>query len=764
MALDAIVIDFAVRNLGQVTTAFETIETRIQKMERSTTSTSEQQSKARVRTAQDESKQRELAAAKTLKEKERIEKQATKDMEAESARRAGIVRKSSEMAGRYASDLAKKEQREAQEATRAIEREEDRKMRIRIRSSEMAGRAAAQEAAQEIAAANRASAAWGQRGRRIGGIVSGSVGSLVSGVGAMAGATLGIGGGMLLASAARSEMTAEKSAALLINQVTSGGKAPAGATVGAVLGRASQLSTETGMSKEELIEGARSYSKTAKSGDFKGTMDNMRFFAQMSQVTGAPMSEIAGAAGMLQSQNQSLSGNAPKMQQMLLDLYAQTKSGSLGMTEMISQAGTMGSVRSAFQGDESANQRKLIALGQLVAPAAGLESGIMIKDLALEATKGKHLAAAKAMGVHFDKLDRIESPEQMIGAVLKSTGGNIGKITDVFGARGGTLLRELAGGYTEAVRTGGKGGGDKYVQDTIGSVASSTMSAGDLQKMHAATLENPGAQFEIALNKIKNTIEDKLEPRMTHFADSTLPKLVDKFLFVIDEAVKFGDWFADNPIKGVGAIVLAAITKDLASAGIGAGVKLVLEGLLKNMGGIGGGGAGVPGTPGTGTLGKVAAGVAIAGTAVALTMGGMSAIDAGFEAKNEKDAKRFANTTSATNMASALREKARSGKVTAADVAAAQAQASQLGTQIQSQQGSASTLHAAASIPIFGALQKDAAAGAEGAAKNTKAALDDLTKAIAMATGNLAKLGATAANTDPGAVRRNLPISQRPVQ
>lgn len=644
MALDAITIDFAVRNLGQVTTAFETIETRIQKMERSTTSTSEQQSKARVRTAQDEGKQRELAAAKTLKEKERIERQATRDMEAESARRAGIVRKSSEMAGRLAVQLAKTEQREAEQATRAIEREEDRKMRIRIRSSEMAGRTAAQEAAQEIAAANRTTAAWGKRGRRIGGIVSGSVGSLVGGVGAMAGATLGIGGGMLLASAARSEMTAEKSAALLINQVTSGGKAPAGATVGAVLGRASQLSTETGMSKEELIEGARSYSKTAKSGDFKGTMDNMRFFAQMSQVTGAPMSEIAGAAGMLQSQNQSLSGNAPKMQQMLLDLYAQTKSGSLGMTEMISQAGTMGSVRSAFQGDESANQRKLIALGQLVAPAAGLESGIMIKDLALEATKGKHLAAAKSMGVHFDKLDRIESPEQMIGAVLKSTGGNIGKITDVFGARGGTLLRELAGGYTEAVRTGGKGGGDKYVQDTIGSVASSTMSADDLQKMHAATMDNPGAKFDIALNKIKNTLEDKLEPGMGRLADK-LPDIVDKFTGVIDAAANIAGWMSEswpNAFEGIGAIVLGVIAEDVAAAKIGDGIKAIFERVFSSQGGGGspipnpGGVPRPPAGPAPGAVGGAAAGAGAVQLLTNIAQGGDEKLLAQPTSKNDR--------------------------------------------------------------------------------------------------------------------------------
>jgi hypothetical protein len=653
--IDPVVIDFSVKGLTDVGKAFDTVTQRLERFERQATSQSEAGARTRVRSAQSEAKSREASALTVQRNAERIEKQNTRMWQAEINRRQAIVQRSSQMAGQYAAKLAKEEERSAQQATRAIEREEERRTRIRIRSSEMAGRYAVKAAAAE---ARASSAAWGKAGR-VGSTVAGSVGGLVSGAGRMASMAMGLGGGMFLADAARREMSAQKQAALLIEQVSVGGAAPKEATIANILGYASQASKETGMDKGAIVEGTRAYSKTARSGDIKGALRNMSFFAKMSEVTGTDMSEIAGAAGMLQSQNAALAGDPTKMRQMLLDVYAQTKNGSLGMGEMITQAGKIGSVRGAFQGDESTVQRKLMALGQIVAPAAGEESGIMIKDFALEVTKGKHLAHAKAMGVHFNGLSQIESPEQMISAIMKSTGGDIGKITDLLGSRGGTLLRELSGGYVAAEK-GGKGGGEAYLKKTIGDVSGSTMSEKDLDTRVQALNDTPEKKLELAVNTIREKLEEKLAPALEDFATNTLPKLLPIFEQIIDKGSEFAKWFADNPIKGVGMVVLGAITKDLAAAGIGPAVKLGLQAVIASATGAG---AGLPG-----------AAIAVAGSATIAVAGTMAAIDADVSAQQAGEAGRNKRSVEGSNLASKIKH----GTATPEEIAKAQGEVTAL--------------------------------------------------------------------------------------
>lgn len=760
MALEPVIIQFTTAGVSQVEAAFRTVEQTVVRMERNSTQVSERSARTRVKTAEQEAKERARADAKLQKDKERLEKQHSREVERESKRRDAIVRRSSEMAGRYAQQEANAEARRQAEQTRTVEREAERRMRLQIRSSEMAGRFAAKQAAEDLRRQEASASVWGQRGRRVGGIVTNSAGRTLSGMASLVGAGLGIGGGMMLADAARGEMSAHRSAQLIVNAVTTGGNAPPGATVDAILGKASQVGRANGLSKDEVAQAGLAYARSATGGDFAGVMGNMDFFAKVHNVTGADMAELASSAGMLQSQNPKLGGaNNGAMQQLLLDVIQQTHMGSLSMPEVAKMAGVIGSGRGSFAGDQGQNQRKLLALAQLVAPETNPEeAGVMVKDFATEGQK--HFDKLGALGVKFNKRGQMESIEQAIDAVLTGSRGNQGTILKAFGSdRGAKLFAHLAPIYNDA--GGGKAGLEK-VHEAVSAVTGATMSSADLDKRNAETLADPANKIKLVFNQISDEIGNALEPRLKHFADDTLPKLIPRFEAVIDAAASFAAWFADNPIKGVGAVVLTAIAKDLANAGIAAAAEAGVAVIMKKIAAMIGGGGGIP-TPtptgGSGTLAKL--GAAAAGLTIGVDVGEAVApliFDPIFDAKAKSQNEALSATFAGSNMASQLRAKARAGKVTAADISAAQKMASALGSQQQTQQLEAANQRAAADTPILGALSEPAAAASAGALKNTTQSLEALNEAIALAASQLTKLGATASNTNPGASNRNVPL------
>jgi flagellar biosynthesis GTPase FlhF len=759
MALDPLVIRFASSGLPELSSAFARVATQVRRFEEQATRERKRGSQERERTTRQSADAEEKAYQKLVKDVEKQERQRTKDTEREEKRRESIRRRSSEYAGRIAAQQAKDEVRQAERATREIEREEERKMRVRIRSSEMAGRAAAREAAEEIRAAERAAQARGRIGRRVGGLAMGSVGGLASaGMGA-ASLALGIGGGFALANAAHSQLSAERTAALLVNAGTTNGVRPG--SVNQALGEATAQSKALGIGKDVLLQGALTYSQNARGGDFQGALANMGFFAKVSKVTGADINDIASAAGTLQSQNQNL--DAPAMQQLLLNTLAQSHQGSMSMVDAAKQFGILGSTRAYYKGDVAKNQQTLIGLGQIARAGGDVgEAGTFVKDIATEAgTANKKFRKMTGRNLlHIDaKTGQLDSPEQVVEQVLRATGGNINQIGEVFGQRGSRLFGELAGTMRQA------GGGEKGIAAAMASVrqvTGATMTPEQLEQQNKTMDETPAARFQIALNNVAQTLGEKLEPKFEHFATETLPKLEPVFEKIIDEADKLASWFADNPIKGVGAVVLAAVTKDIAGAGIGAAAKAILSAMLQQAAAGAGVGAG------GGILGKAgwvgAAGAAGAGIAIALT-------DADVDKKTAAQRSAVMTSTQAYAAAMGVMGKSRRGTVTAADLAAMQQQAASMGQAADlakarigtNEMGMAQT--GMAYLTGHGSELRNAQTQEQVRTyQQLKQAQDAATKAAQMAEQALSKLATTAGRIPPvqsGAP--TVPITDRPV-
>lgn len=728
MAIDPVLIQFAVAGVVEVGRAFDTIEQRIVRMEQAGTRASEAGAGARVRAARGEAETREREYKKVQQYAERYEKEQTREAERQAKQRERITAQGARDAERQAKRVADQEIKEADRAAREIERLEQYKMRVRIRSSEMAGRAAVAEAREEAVARERMV-------RGFGGAAARGVRGMLGTIGSLAGTGLMIGGGFEMANVARKELNAERQAALIVNAVTTGGAPPPGANVANILGQASQVSRETGMSKEDVQAGVLAYVKSAKHGDFPNAMANMAFFAKLAKTTGADITEVASGAGMLQSQNPKLA--APQMQQMLLDMLAQGKAGSRSITEMVGLAGVVGSVRGIFGEDTATTQRKLLGLTQLGAPEAGSaeEAARGVKQMALQLEKPKNVKLLRGWGVQYNEHGQVASPEQMIEAVLTGTHGNLQKIGRVFETRSGGLMRHMADTFNTA---GGGGQGIAAVRAEMASVTGATTTAGQLEDQFQQLMQTPAEKFQKALNDVSEVIAMRLEPLLGKLADKLDSDAIGRFM---QSVLDLAEWLINNPWQGLGAAVTLAITKEIAAEAIGTQIASILK---------------------TGIGQALASGITGGVATIAIAYAGKLAID--FLAQQEVNQEKAGIETSVggMNAAGELRSKARSGKVTPEDIRKAEAEVKRLeGTAAEQTAAAGSIRNRVFGTnewhPLTGMLGSDRARALEGEAKTTTETIALMRRAIELATKSMQAFSSTvAAAPDPA---RHLPIS-----
>jgi hypothetical protein len=757
VVIDPVLIQFAAGGVAEVGRAFDTIERRMARFESDAVRATESGSTARTRIARNEATARERELAKIAKATEREEQKATREVERLEAYKQRVRQKSSEMAGRIAEQEVEAEKKAADKIAREVDRLEQYKMRVRQRSAEMAGRAAEQAASAEIAAHKRALSTYaGAAGR-----------GLSQGLGAVkmvAGAAM-IGGGFVLADAAREQFSSQRTAGLLVNAGTNGGVAPG--TVGDALSAASKASSITGMSKADLLKSALTYSQNARGGDFKGALANMSFFGKLSKVTGTDINDIAEAAGTLQSQNASLRDNPKAMQQMLLNAVAQSHQGSMSLVDAAKQIGTLGSTRSSFSQDESKSQMSLIGLGQIARVGGDVgEAGTFVKDLALEAGAANKKWREMHGGKKFHGPDLIQtnahgqmtSPEQMIADIFRGTGGNISTINELMGKRGGAVFRELEKSYLTGEKKGGVEGGIKSVLGNIKEVSGATMTPEELDKQHAQVMSTSAERVDAAMVHLKETLGDKLEPVLVKFA-ATIEKAAPDIAKLLDGFVKVADIFLDHPWAGLGAIVGGFIVKELAAAGIGMAIKnAIAGGIATSL--ASGGGVTAGAVKGAGGLAGQVAGigtVAVLGSAMTT---GMAEVSQGLTE----------GTAAGKASAQGTIADIKAGKVSAADVKAKMDEAQKTVDETSGIKSVGKGVLAATGIdPLaqaFGLVDKGkSVAGGDDAgtiAKKQAAALE-ITK---NADGFKRALDSMAAAMRIGAqdVSRNHPISDRPVK
>lgn len=600
---EPIVIDFVARGVKEIEAAFASVEQRMLGFEKAASAATEKESKKRQKAAQDEAKAREKLLGNVPKVTETAEKGATAATDKETKARL-----------------------------RAEEKAAKAREQIVRNSSLMAGRLAKQQADAEIREIDRVARHREQIAKTLAGKASASVGRAVGGVSNLVGGALTVGGGFAIADSVRRQLHAETAAAQLANaayvpgDVTKPRQDPAD-----IMAHASRVAATTGIDKAELIEAQHQY--VAKSADFAGSKENLEFFAKLSKGSGAQLTDIMKAAGSIRVQNPNMS--AQQMKDTMLAIVAQGRQGSIEISDLAKSAPVITATSAMYAGNQTDVQRKLLGLSQVAARATGSpeEAATSVSRLGTDALK--HADVMKAMGVKFEG-GNIQSPEQMIEAVLSSSKGNLQHIMKVghragFDARSLRVFEPLAQEYQQARETflqknpkdqaGAEKAGLNAAMTDVKNLMGSRYTEKEANEDFATVMATPAEKFRVALEKLETVIGDKAEPELEKLADK-LPELIPEITKVIESMGKLAEYFIDNPFTGIGAIVLASISKDIAAAGLSKGLEKILESALTGMAG---GTKGLGGNAGVGD--KLAAIGTIATLAVATATIGMAIID-----------------------------------------------------------------------------------------------------------------------------------------
>lgn len=455
--------------------------------------------------------------------------------------------------------------------------------------------------------------------------VTRSVGGATRGVLGMGAGILGMAGGVAAADAVHAQVGLD--ARLRQTIIAARGPGEKGAyTPQDLMGRVTSTALSTGTKREDIAAGIGSF--VQKTGDIKTAVENMKTFATIAKATGATVEDVAGAAADL---SQKFDLKKPKdMADALSALAFQGKRGAFELKDMASQFPRLAAAARTFGYKGAGGVRELGGFAQIAMQGTGSPEAATtaIENVFMQMKKNaKRIQSGAMFGGRkvqvFEGGDPTHSARRtrdIVTDALVASHGNQTQLLNAFGARGSRAIAPLQAAFSTAYNKagGGKKGEaagrvavEKMWKDAIegaGDFKDMTKDAADAGKSMASKLQN-------VKTKMEDTLGRALLPALTTFADA-LEKNEPEIEKVVKAFGAFAAWMAKNPIKGIGALILASVAKDVAGAGIGAAVKAAILAALHG-GAPASGGAGVVRT----VAGAAGAAGAVAG-AGALTIAG----------------------------------------------------------------------------------------------------------------------------------------------
>jgi hypothetical protein len=643
MSLAPIVIDLLVKGAPQVAQSFKGVQDAAVRAERAMLREQERAEKQRVASAQREAREKiklhkaeEREVEKFGRDQVRIHQQARREVE-------------------------RIEERAHRTVLRRIHEEErarDRAAMSWVKSEEKAAREA------QRARARFATGLVGAAGR---GVVAGAqrVGNVAMG---FASTAAQLGGGFSIADAVAQRGDLERNVALLGNSALGvGGVTKDDIDPRKIMARAKAASIATGVDAADLIAATQSY--VAKSSDFKGGMANMEFFGELSKGTGAQLSDITNAAGIIRSQNKDL--DAEGVKSMLLAVVKQGQQGSVELSDLAASAGKMTRTATSFSGEQTVNQQKLLGLSQIAVRTAGSPESAAIALSALGSDTRAHADAISAK-LGYNVLDKggkiVKSPEELLADVMGATGGNLAAL----GQHGGLGFTKPTMKIFEALKPefdkaqaawlrehkgdtkGANAAGAKASLAEMRQITGQTMGLSEMSGMAARVRETSADKFEASIRELKMAVGEELVPEFLKlipiikestpaFVDllkTGVPAFIDLIKAVADFAKTHKDLIHDIAAHPIGSLIAFEVTKSFAAAAL----PSLLQSLMRGAFGAGGGSApGAVASGGGGGAGVIVAGAAAqAYSAYDLVSGTRGAIKQG-QAEGGDIAKRLAS-------------------------------------------------------------------------------------------------------------------------
>jgi hypothetical protein len=651
-------VDFSVGGLKDVLASFDTVKKAQEKMEHETIRSEQRVSKARVKGATDGAKVAQQAATKAAKDADRIRmnsaamagriaaKQAADEIKAGEKTSAALLKIQLKTAGdagkAAASEVRAREKAEAAKVksaeksakaiadadAKSVKSMQSARERIQMNSAKMAGRQASKDARSaargaEVDERGRHSFASGIAGRAVS-----SAGNALGAVAKVGGSILALGGGFSAADAVQTQITNKGKAKDL--EIQGGGK------VGAdeILAKSSEIGTTFGMATSAIMEGLDKF--VAETGDIKAGFAAMREMTELATATGADMGELQKLLGMAFNSTNDM-GKAKDFVRMVA---GQGREGSVDIRDLAEYGGRLTAGSEKF-GDKGAAVLQLGAIAQQSKATGGSTSAAEASESLTKLGEDifKKEDAFKALGIKTrmkgaDGKDTnfLRGPQDLIKESIHATGGDQGKLQELFGARSIRGVNGYSAVYNRASQAVKDGGGNaaaadsagmKAVDDAFKRFAEATLSDEQVKGEAGRRLQDADKQIEMAMNQLRDAVGKELLPEVVKLIPQ-IRALIPEFVKLLGKLVGFAEWFASNPFAGLGALVLGSVVKDLAAAAIGEGIKNMLTGIIRGQApsplpapagggpslGSGVGGAGVAAIGGT-----VAAGAAAGYTA-----------------------------------------------------------------------------------------------------------------------------------------------------
>lgn len=648
MAIRPVVVSFQAEGVRDIQQAFRSVERSLIDMDRATSRSSQRASKDREkdferssrtisRTAQTEAS----AYLKNEQAKAKASARATKETEKAYERLFSQLEKGEQRAAKEHERAERQKVRESAQAARERERHAAQVARSEIsaardveRERTRAERTVARTASRESASETRVR---GQYASMMGRGVNAGVGVVSN----LATTALSLGGGISLADAFQSTVAARGAAATLAVQ-TKDGKGGGGMSADSIYRKAVEIGKATGMSSGDVIKGMDQY--FAKSGDSESMLANIGDLARIARVTGSDLGELGAQAGNYQNNTK----NSAQTMNWIKTTAGMGRAGSVDARELAQYGARLSSSTNEFK-DKNSAFSMMSAIVQQSAATGGSSSAAEATEALVhfgtDIQKGRAEFKAKGIDVMSSDGKTLADPKQIIRSTLKQTGGDSKQLLDLFGARS----YRAVSGYADVYRGASSAAKDKglnanqanaaglaAVDAAMGKFTDAILTETSIRVGVAERMKETDARMESALTEIRDTIGTKLVPV---FADKLLPAIQS----VIPAFANMVGYVADNPLKGMGILMSAAMTKEISSAMIG---KVLTDAVKMNV------------------AGQLAGGL-VMGTVAAVTVGtiGKMLIDNEIEKENRKVNAAIAADIQANEAGSGLRIMTKDGKL-----------------------------------------------------------------------------------------------------
>lgn len=621
-------IDFTTGGVRDVLRAFDSIETRMERFERTATSSASSGSAARTSSTKKEVDAKQKEYERWLKDIEKQEKAATKAAEREAKNRARDAERQISDETKAAERGAKDRQRIAENEARVEERVFRESMRareqMRREETQQTERAAQQRlrvveraAAQEATASRRArsgyASAFGVAGR--------SVTGMASSIGSLAASTVSIGGGFAVANALHNEMQFGEAVAQASNMAYIPGTTTREQVApDRIAALARGVQGLTNIDKTSAANAIKRY--VGLSSDFQGLSGvdaegrtGVEQLAVISKASGTEFSQLVEAAASVKAGNPNMSSD--QLMTTMRSLIGAGKQGTLPLDVLASHIGEIQATAGRLAGSETteglmANQSKLLGVAQLVGKATGgdaAEAATALRHLTGDIAKhGAENGMTRAMIYSGgDPARGMLAPDELLANVFSVTKGRFDLQQKVLGERSIKAADALNPIY-QAAEAARPGSGVDAVRNEVRRFENNSYSKEDTNTEFSSVMNTNGERLKAVTEHFEEVVAGAATPAFEKFTKA-LVEHQDDITRIVNGLGKLAEALVDDPVGTAAKLMAAKVAADVAAAGIG---NILKEQVLRSFSGVGGS----AGSAASAEIGAATAGRSLLGGAV----------------------------------------------------------------------------------------------------------------------------------------------------